>query len=287
MRRLGEEPYMNREMRDIILSQIATGRARQARFNSIMTTLPAWTDRPFRGDQDKVNELVKTYQAADGLVTVVESRLAGEPGPVWRDFNPDERQAFANWVGSLEKVQGYVDTYFPTDQQKRIMEYVCFAVAIGSFVLPLLLSDGESDIKNPFGLKPVPLPPGMKPRLPSAPGGGERPVFRPSISPGRQSFMPTSFSRIPSAAAPSGAIPVKAEVMRPAAGGPPPWRSQQTPPAGGLPSPGFRSFVKPLGPSEPITARTVDTAATGVPITQTPSSSHDPRIYPKPRFRSQ
>lgn len=283
MHRLGEEPYMNRERRDDILSQIAAGRAKQARYNSVLTSLPEWTDRPFRDDQAKVDEAFKAFQAADPLVTAVESRLGTEPGPVWRDFTPDERAAFANWTASLDTLQHYVDLYFPTDQQKRIMEYVCFGIALVSFTLPLFL-DGESELRFPFVPKPVPLPPGMKPKALTPAGLPQRPVFRPSIAPERQAFSPTSFSRIPAATTPSGAIPVKAEIMRPAASSAP-WRGGSSAPAGALPSPGFRSFVRPLGPSEPISARAVEAVASGTPVSQTPGPS--PRIYPKPQFRRQ
>lgn len=297
MHRLGaEEPYMNRERRDDVLLQIARGRTRQARVASVLNALPKWTDRPFRDDQEKFDEALKTFKAADPLVSAVELRLNTEPGPVWRDFTPDERTAFTNWTSSLEKLEGYVNSYFPTDEHILFTEYVLLAIAIGSFVLPLLLSD-ESEITFPIHPRPVPLPPSMKPRVGPrlVPAAAARPSFRPSSGPGRPSFAPTSSNFSPILTA-SGAIPVKAEVMRPATAASP-WRQSIQAPAttpatapavaaeGRPVTPSFRSFIRPLGPSEPISPRTAEAVASGTPIATRPSDSHSPNIYAKPRFR--
>lgn len=284
MRRLGaEEPYMNRETRDDVLAQITAGRTKQARIQEVLNSIPSWSDRPFKNDQENFAAAYKTFQATDPIVSAVEARLMTEPGPIWRDFTPEERTAFANWKASLDSLEGYVNSYFPTEQQQRIMEYICWGIAVGSFVLPMLLSDEDGKLGLPFKLEPLPLPPGMKPRM--LPPSGAPPI-RPMTAPGRPSFTPTAFSRIPTSS--STAIPVKAEVMRPATAAAP-WRSSipaPTPATGNVPTPGFRSFVKPLGPSQPVTAQAAQAVATGAPVTPS-AESHNPRIYPKPRFRSQ
>lgn len=285
MRRLGaEEPYMNQEKRDDVLSQISAGRVKQARVQEVLNSIPQWADRPFKNDQQNFTEAYKTFQATDPIVSAIETRLMTEPGPIWRDFSPEERTAFANWTASLNKLEGYVNTYFPTEQQQRIMEYVLWGVAVSSFVLPLLLSDGDGKLGLPFKLSPLPLPPGLKPRMtPSGTLPLTKPGFRPGM-PARPSFSPTSFSKIPTA---QGApLQVQAEVMRPATAAAP-WRSSiPSPTSSSPPSPGFRSFVKPLGPSQPVTTATAQAAATGAGGAPA-AESHNPRIYPKPRFRSQ
>jgi len=285
MRRLGaEEPYMNRETRDDVLAQISAGRTKQARVQEVLNSLPAWSDRPFKGDQENFEAAYKTFQATDPIVSAIETRLVTEPGPIWRDFSSEERTAFLNWKTSLDRLEGYVNAYFPTEQQQRVMEYVLWGIAIGSFVLPMLLSDADGKMGLPFKLEPLPLPPGMKPRILTPTGVAPmKPGFRPGMPP-RPSFTPTSFSKIPTA--PGAPLQVKAEVLRPATAAAP-WRSSiQAPSAGNLPSPGFRSFVKPLGPSQPATAATAQAVATGAPVAPA-GESHNPRIYPKPRFRSQ
>jgi len=289
MFRLGaEEPYMNQERRDSVLSQINTGRSQQARIQSLLASLPAWTDRPFKGDQENFDHSMKVFQDTDPLVTKVETRLRNDPGPVWRDFTNEELTAFTNWVNALANMDGYVSAYFPTDEQQRYMTYVCIGVAVVSFVLPLLISDGDSDLKFPIDPKPVPLPPGMRPRLAPAPSGAvvstlpQRPTFRAPSVPIREAGAPT-FSRIPAA---TKAIPVQAEVLRPATAAAP-WRQTiQSPPPSSVPTPGFRSFVKPLGPSEPVTARTAQAVASGAPVSPG-AAAHTPHIYPKPQFRRQ
>jgi hypothetical protein len=292
MHRLGDGPSMNLERRNELLLQIATGRAQEARVNSFITTLPAWADRPFKDDQDKFNQYLKAYQTASPLVLGVESRLALEPGPVWKDLTPAENAALLSWTESLGKLNGYVDYHFPTDAQRRAMEYLLWAIALGSLVVPLLISEDGSDLEFPLDIKPIPLPPSMKPSpsrvmtaqrpastysyasrpaipSPSPTGFVQRPVFAPtSFAP--TAFAPTSFSKIPSA----GPIPVKAEVLRPAASGMP-WKS-----SGPLSAPGYRSFAKPLGPVLPATVATVQATATAAP-----ASPHGARVYP--RFRSQ
>lgn len=287
MRRLGaEEPYMNREKRDDTLSQIAAGRIKQARVQEVLNSIPQWSDRPFKTDQESFTEAYNIFQAADPVVSAIETRLMAEPGPIWRDFTPEERTAFANWTSSLDKLEGYVNLYFPTEQQQRIMEYICWGVAVTSFVLPLLLSDGNGKLGLPFKLEPLPLPPGMKPRFPTPTGAPPmtKPAYRPTAGPGKEAFFPSSFSKIPTAA--GAPLQVKAEVLRPATAAAP-WRSSiQAPASGVLPSPGFRSFVKPLGPSQPVTAQAAQAVATGTGVPPA-SESHNPRIYPKPRFRSQ
>lgn len=286
MRRLGaEEPYMTRERRDDILSQISAGRTKQARVQEVLNSLPQWSDRPFKNDQENFAEAYKTFQATDPLVSTIEARLSTEPGPIWRDFTPEERTAFVNWTAALDKLEGYVNIYFPTEQQQRIMEYICWGIAVGSFVLPLLISNGDGKLGLPFKLEPLPLPPGMKPRTltPSGMPPLTRPAYRPGVTPPRESFSPT-FSKIPTAS--TGPIQVKAEVLRPATAAAP-WRTSiPAPSAGALPSPGFRSFVRPLGPSSPVTVQTAQAVATGAPVAPT-AEAHNPRIYPKPRFRSQ
>lgn len=288
MRRLGaDEPYMDREMRDDILAQIATGREKKARVQEVVNSIPSWSSRPFRADQENFDAAYKTFQAADPIVSAIETRLITEQGPIWKDFTSEERTAFANWTASLDKLEGYVNAYFPTEQQQRIMEYVLWGIAVGSFVLPMLLSDEDGKLGLPFKLEPLPLPPGMKPRM-QPPGGAAAPraVFKPMPGgPMRPTFSPTSFSKIPTAS--SGAIPVKAEVLRPATAEAP-WRtSVPAPSSGNLPSPGFRSFVKPLGPSSPVTPQGAAAVAAGSAPTASPTQSHNPRIYPKPRFRNQ
>ncbi len=296
MYRLADQPYMNQEKRDGVLSQINLGRARQARIQSTISSLPAWTDRPFKADQENFNQQMKVFQDADKLVSAVETRLRMDPGPVWKDFTPEEQTAFNNWTNSLATMEGYVNAYFPSEDQQRYMTYVCMGVAVVSFVLPLLISDGDAPLTFPLKPKPVPLPPGMKPRVAPSPAGAalpvsQRPVFRPSAVPGRESVVPTSFSRIPAPSIPQAAaakpIPVQAEVLRPATAAAP-WRQSVTaPPSAGLPTAGFRNFVRPLGPSEPVSARTAAATATGTPVTTGPTEAHSPRIYPKPQFRRQ
>lgn len=287
MRRLGaEEPYMNQERRDDTLSQISAGRVKQTRVQEVLSSIPQWADRPFKNDQADFDAAYKTFQAADPIVSAIEMRLMTEPGPIWRDLSPEERTAFANWTASINKLEGYVNSYFPTELQQRTMEYILWGIAVTSFVLPLFLSDGEGKLGLPFKLEPLPLPPGLKPRI-MAPTGGEplsKTAYRPMTSSGRPSFMPTSFSKIP--AAPGAPLQVKAEVLRPATAAAP-WRTSIPAPAsGGLPTPGFRSFVKPLGPSGPVTPGSAQAVATGTTTTP-PSESHNPRIYPKPQFRRQ
>jgi hypothetical protein len=182
MHRLGDQPYMNQEKRDTTLATIATGRARQARINGVLSSLPAWTDRPFKNDQEKFDQAMKTFKAADPAITAVETRLTLNPGPVWQDFSPEEQTAFVNWTSSLESMEGLVNFYFPTEDQQRYMTYVCFGVAVVSFVLPLLISDGESELTFPINPRPVPLPPGMKLRPGAALGSvqarGRQPALR-------------------------------------------------------------------------------------------------------------
>lgn len=288
MHNLGDQSYMTQEKRDTTLATIATGRARQARVKSVLSVLPAWTDRPFKDDQGKFDQAMKTFKAADPAVTAVETRLTLNPGSVWQDFSSEEQTAFVNWTSSLETMESLANLYFPTEDQQRYMTYVLFGVAVVSFVLPLLISDGESELTFPIHPRPIPLPPGMKPRLgPKPPPEGSRmpsrPGFRPPITPGRPTFGPT-FSKLPPENEP---LKVNAEVMRPATAASPWQRSSTVPASSGRTSNEFRGFVKPLGPSEPVSARTVDAVASGIPVSQTPAPSHNPHIYAKPRFRSQ
>src|SRR4029078_9860435 len=116
MRRLGaEEPYMNRETRDDVLAQISAGRTKQARVQEVLNSLPAWSDRPFKGDQENFEAAYKTFQATDPIVSAIETRLVTEPGPIWRDFSSEERTAFLNWKTSLDRLDGYVTLSFPTE----------------------------------------------------------------------------------------------------------------------------------------------------------------------------
>ncbi len=115
---------MNQEKRNDVLSQISAGRAKQTRVQEVLNSLPSWSTRPFKTDQENFEAAYKTFQATDPIVSAVEMRLTTEPGPIWRDFTTDERTAFTNWTASLDKLEGYVNTYFPTEQQQRIMERI-------------------------------------------------------------------------------------------------------------------------------------------------------------------
>ena len=206
MYRLADQPYMTQEKRDGVLSQITTGRARQARIQSVISSLPSWTDRPFKADQENFEQQQKVFNAADGLVSQVESRLRSEAGPVWKDFSPEEQTAFNNWTSSLSTMEGYVNAYFPTEDQQRYMTYVCAGIAVVSFVLPLLISDGDTTLSLPFKPKPVPLPPGMGPRVaPPAPvtAAAQATFARPAFRAPSSTMTPT-FSRIPVSDCPNG-----------------------------------------------------------------------------------
>lgn len=274
MRRLGEEPYMDVERRNDILLLIASGRSKEARVNQVRAAIPAWADRPFKADQENWDANLKAYQAADPIVRKVESRLSVDPGPIWKELTAEEQTALSTWSKSIDNLYGYVNSYFPTESQKYIPQLVLAAIAIGAFVAPLFLSDDDEGLGLPFHFGPPPLPPEIGPsRRPGIPQAPSSPVQRPS-------FSPSSFSRI--TAGPRTPISVQAEVMRPAVSTPP-WRSAVPASAGALPqAPGYRAFVKPLGPSMPVSAEAAKVTAAAAPAGVAP---HAPHVFP--RFRRQ
>lgn len=267
--RLGEEPYMDVDRRNDLLLLISQERAKEARIIQVMASIPAWADRPFKDDQEKFNVNLKAYQAANPLILKLEARLANEPGPIWKELTAEEKTALGNWTVAIDNLVGYADSYFPTETQKYIPQIALWAIAIGAFVAPLFLSDDEEKLSLPFQFGP--------PALPSmAPSRGA--VTTAAIPSQRPSYPGSSFSKIPMTTR-SSAIPVQAEVMRPAISTPP-WRATAPSAPGSAGAVAYRSYAKPLGPVMPVTAETTQATATSAPPA---SSPHGPRIYP--RFR--
>jgi hypothetical protein len=272
--RLGEDPYMDVDRRNDILLLIAEARAKEARVNEVRAVIPAWADQPFKSDQANWAASLKAYQAANPIVVKLESRLALEPGPIWKELTAEEKAALYNWTASIEAMYGYVNTYFPTETQKYLPQAVLIAIAIGAFTTPLFLSSDDEGFNLPFKFGPIPLPPQI---------GPSSRAIAPSVSTfqsQRPSYSASSFSKIPQQ---SPMSPIQAEVMRPTVSSPP-WKSAAPTSAGAIQvSPGFRTFTTPLGPAMPVTASSIQAAATGAP--PAPASPHGDRIYP--RFRRQ
>lgn len=273
--RLGEEPYMDVERRNDLLLLISQGHEKEARINEVLASIPAWADRPFKADQENFNTNLKVYKTASQVVQKLEVRLANEPGPIWKELTEDEKQALTNWTIALDNLHGYVNRYFPTETQKYIPQIALWVIALGAFVTPLFISNGNEGLSLPFHFGPPMLPPGMGPSRPS----GATAI---AVQSQRPSYPGSSFSKIPGSPRP-GVTAVQAEVMRPAVSTPP-WRagaltSQGTPTS----VPGYRSFAKPLGPIMPVTPATTQATATGAPPIS--SNPHGNRIYP--RFRRQ
>lgn len=271
--RLGDQPYMDVDRRNDLLLLISQERAKEVRILEVMASIPAWADRPFKADQELFNTNLKAYQTTNPVILKLEARLSNEPGPIWKELTPEENQALSNWTIAIDNLYGYVNSYFPTDTQKYVPQIVLWAIAIGAFVAPLFLGDDDEKLGLPFHIGPPALPPSF------GPSRKVIPTTTSTMPSQRPSFPGTSFSKIPLATR-SSAIPVQAEVMRPAVSTPP-WRS------GGLPAPksaadesSYRSFAKPLGPMMPVTPETAQAVASGAPPA---SSPHGPRVYP--RFR--
>lgn len=269
--RLGDQPYMDVDKRNDLLFLISQERVKEARILDVMASIPAWADRPFKDDQEKFTINLKTYQEANPVILKLESRLVNEPGPIWKELTPDEKQALNNWTVAIDNLSGYADSYFPTETQKYIPQIALWAIAIGAFVAPLFMSDdNDGKLSLPFEFGPPALPPSFGPSRAVAtamiPGQSQRP-----------SYPGSSFSKIPMTTR-SSAIPVQAEVMRPAVSTPP-WRAAASSP-GSSGAVSYRSFTKPLGPMMPVTAETAQAVATAAPPA---SSPHGPRVYP--RFR--
>lgn len=277
--RLGEEPYMDVERRNDILLIISQGHEKEVRINEVLSSIPTWADRPFKDDQENLNANLKVYQTTNPIVQKLEVRLANEPGPIWKELTEDEKKALTNWTMALDNLHGYVNSYFPTETQKYIPQISLWLIAIGAFVTPLFVSNGDEALSLPFHFGPPALPPSIGPSRPS----GSTAVATQSQRPG---YSSSSFSKIPGVPR-SSATPVQAEIMRPAVSTPP-WRQSVLPaptpasaPGPGSGSTGYRTFVRPLGPMMPVTPETTQAAATGAPLTS--SNPHGPRIYP--RFR--
>lgn len=270
--RLGEEPYMDVDRRNDILLSISQGHDKEVRINEVVTSIPAWADQPFKGDQENFNTNLKIYQISNPIVQKLETRLKNEPGPIWKELTTDEKQALNDWSSSVDNLYGYVNSYFPTESQKYIPQIILWTIAIGAFVAPLFLSEDDG-LSFPFHIGPPDLPPGIGPSRP-----GTTAVVTSSQRP---SYPGSSFSKIPGIQR-STALPVQAEIMRPAVSTPP-WKPSALPAPGAAAGPSFRAFAKPLGPVMPVTAATATAVATGA----APASSnpHGPRIYP--RFRRQ
>jgi len=270
--RLGEEPYMDVDRRNDLLLLISQERAKEARIVEVVSSIPAWADRPFKADQEKFNVNLNAYQTANPLILKLEARLANEPGPIWKELTADEKKALGDWTVAIDNLSGYVDNYFPTETQKYIPQIALWAIAIGAFVAPLFLSDDDEKLALPFQVGPPPLP-----MIGPSRGAVEAPTA--SITSQRPSYPGSSFSKIPFSTR-SSVTPVQAEVMRPAVQTPP-WRaSALTAPGSPAAAAAYRSFTKPLGPIMPVTSETTQAVATAAP----PSSSpHGSRIYP--RFR--
>lgn len=276
--RLGEEPYMDVDRRNDILLLIADARAKEARINEVRAVIPAWAEQPFKSDQANWAASLKAYQATSPIVGKLEARLSLEPGPIWKELTAEEKAALYNWTASIEAMYGYVNTYFPTETQKYLPQAVLIAIAIGAFTTPLFLSSDDEGFNLPFKFGPIPLPPQIGPSSPQI-GPSSRVIFpsAPTFQSQRPSYSPSSFSKIPQQS------PIQAEVMRPTVSSPP-WKSAAPTSAGALQSsPGFRTFTTPLGPVMPVTASSIQAAATGAP--PAPASPHGDRIYP--RFRRQ
>lgn len=266
MHRLADQPYMDLDSRNGILLSISQGHEKEARVSEVRASIPAWADRPFKDDQANFDLNLQIYQAANPIVQKLETRLANEPGPIWKEMTSDEKQALANWSPALDNLVGYVNSYFPTDTQKYIPQIALWLIAIGAFVVPMFLTEDNEVLSLPFHFGPPPLPPGIGPtRAPVTTTAMITTSQRPPYS--------ADFSKIPGASRPA-AIPVQAEVMRPAVSQPS-WRPVAPPGASG---PRLRSFTTPLGPM-PVTAATTQAAATGAP--RASSNPHGPKIYPK------
>lgn len=249
--RLGE-PYMDESKRQDILTRISNGRTKESRVVEVISSLPAWAERPFQEDQEKVDQELKAFQQNDPVIRTLEMRLAQAPGPIWRELTPQEQSALSTWDGAIERLHAYVNTHFPSESQKYWANVALFVIGIGAFVAPLFLTADSNGPKLPFRLGPPALPPSMSPgaRAPSS---------------------PSSIIRA------SSATPVRAEVFRP--GTQTPWRRPQAE-ASTPAAPAFRAFARPLGPSLPLTPATVSAER----ITAAPAgSAHGARIYP--RFR--
>lgn len=181
------------EMHDRILAQIAAGREKQTHIIEVMSGLPSWATKPFEGDQDAFNAALKSFQAADPTVTALEQRLTNEPGPIWRNFTPEEETALANWTKAVDDMGAVVEKYFPSNIAKDLRNIVLLLVGVGAIFGPLLWTTDESEPRK-FGIRPplpptgarpapapgpLPLPPGVLPfRPPAPPAPG---VMRPAV----------------------------------------------------------------------------------------------------------
>lgn len=265
--RLGVEAYLDEEKRRNILLRVNAARSKEARVSEVTTAIPSWAERPFKEDQEKFNLALKIYRENDPTVRALEMRLLQQPGPVWKDITPQEEQALANWMAAIDTMHAYVNTYFPSEIQKFWGQVALGAIALGSFLAPLFLSKDDEGLKLPFSLEPLPLP-WVSKRTPRGP------------------------RREPPAPTGATAIPVRAEVFRP--GISPTWKriAERTADAasripgaspGATLSPSFRSFVRPLGPSVPVTPATVRAAASTGTVPMGPASP----IHGRPRFRKE
>lgn len=247
--RLGEE-YMDADKRRDLLLEISNGRQKEARVIEVTSSLPTWVQRPFKNDQENFDQQLKIYKDNAAAVQALDQRLSQAQGPIWKDITPEEETALANWAGSLDRLNEYASSYFPSSTQQYIAKAALIAIAVGSFVLPLFLSTDEP--KLPFKISPPGLPPSIRPSEKRLPAPGRPPAlqvkaepFRPSVTPMRRLPGPVAEAQ-PGTPAPSA----------------------------------FRTFARPLGPSMPVSAAAA--ATSGMPMTPV-SSPHGPRMFPRYR----
>lgn len=251
--RLGAE-YMDAERRKNILLQISNGKDREARVIGVTSSLPAWVERPFQDDQENFNEELKVYKETAPIIQTLDTRLSQTQGPVWKDLSVAEETALANWYAALDKMQGYVNSYFPSETQQYVARIALLIIAVGALVTPLLISEDTPNL--PFTIKPPALPPGI-----TASKRALVEQVRPALT-----YRPSGRP-----------LEVEAQVFRPSGI---PMRRPETAPLGPEQSPArYRTFAKPLGPSIPLAPAAAATASSGAP------SPHGPRIFP--RYRSQ
>lgn len=229
---MGETEYMDAEKRADILRQIQAGHEKEARIQTVLSSLPPTLPSPFQDDQKAFEDTMRTYQSADPIVKSLENRLVSDPGPAWRNATQQEQTALATWTKSLDELDGIAQTHFPSETSTDFKKFLLLALGIGAIVAPLFFTK-ENGIGLPFRVGPPPLPPvaPTPPRTPARPvpsfqATPIRPdVIRPSVTtiPGGAAPRPyqyRTFTRPGAAPASAGPVPSPASVAP--AGGPPP-----------------------------------------------------------------